>query len=147
MNYLTEDATTLLQLTGLNLVEVDRPILTYDKIKKQIIFTFIGRNSSNKNFVIEMSIKSTDLYRAEKINVYTPQQTVTQPMLLAPLSITAIAGEEFVLPIAGDIPETYTSSGAYSDNRQVVGDKLEKYESFSSDSKYLEFLQEISKTV
>jgi len=108
MIFLTDANTYISELSSLNLQEVDRPVLSYDNLKKQLIYSFIGRTIEKKEYIIEIRIKISDLYRVEKIYVYEPQETVIAPDIFAPLIITAIAGEEFNTPVISNNTEAGT---------------------------------------
>jgi hypothetical protein len=95
MNYLTNDILLLQQLSVLNLVSIDAPVLSYDPLKKQIIYTFVGRNSIFEEYVIELRIKRFDYCQLEGINVYSPQANLPQPVVLTELGGIAIAGASF----------------------------------------------------
>ena len=140
MNSITNNNNIFIsELSALNFVEIDKPVLTYDTLSKQVVFTFIGRNSQSMEHVVEMRIKVTDVYNIERIYVYTPQDILSTPTVYMPISITAIAGEEFSLPVAADgVPATLGSS--LTANTSDIG----KYKSFISSVAYLDTLNAIN---
>ena len=99
MSFLTNSVERLAELTTLNIKEIDRPVLTYDSYKKQIVYTFVGRTIENKEYIIELRISVTDLYRLERVIVYTPQDVQEIPIIVGPIMLDAYAGEEFSIPI------------------------------------------------
>ena len=106
---ITNDSALLAQLTNLNFIEVDRPVVSYDTLKKQIIYTFIGRNNLSQEYIVELRIKRTDIYSLERACVFTPAGVTVPISITTPLIISAIAGTPFSLTVAG-ITETPTES-------------------------------------
>jgi hypothetical protein len=145
MNPLTNNSTLISELSTLGFVEIDKPILTYDTLSKQVVFTFIGRNYltsssyQNKEYIIEIRLKVTDVYSIDRVYVYAAQDTQSTPIVYMPISITAIAGEEFSLPIAAD--DTSTSLNVQL-TTSTAG--FEKYNSFISNIAYLDTLNAIN---
>lgn len=101
MKTLTDNSTLLDQLSVLNFIEVDTPVLSYDYLKRQLVYTFIGRNSISQEYVVEIKIKRTDLFRIESVNVFTPTGAVMPFNITTPLTVTAVAGTPFSLTIGG----------------------------------------------
>jgi hypothetical protein len=101
MSFLTDSALKIAELVTLNIIEIDRPVLAFDVHKKQLIYTFIGRALENKEYVIELRINITELYRLERIIIYTPQEKAEVPVIIIPSLITTFTGEEFSIPITG----------------------------------------------
>ena len=145
MNPLTNNSTLISELSTLGFVEIDKPILTYDTLSKQVVFTFIGRNYltsssyQNKEYIIEIRLKVTDVYSIDRVYVYAAQDVQSTPVVYMPLSITAIAGEEFSLPVAAD-----GVSSSLSNTVSVSTDNTGKYESFISSVAYLDTLNAIN---
>jgi len=104
MTYLTNDFVLLQQLSSLNIVSIDRPVISFDSLKKQVIYAFVGRNSVQDEFIIEIRIKRFDLYRLEEINVYSPQPNLPPALVLTNLGSVALAGSTF----SGSIVTTNT---------------------------------------
>ena len=123
MSFLTDSVLKLAELVTLNIIEIDRPVLTFDVHKKQLIYTFIGRALENKEYIIELRINITELYRLERIIIYTPQEKAEVPIIIIPSFITAFVGEEFSVPIASsaqneqtpntEVCEPFTCSAAH----------------------------------
>lgn len=135
MSFLTDSVTRIAELETLNLIEIDRPVLSFDTQKKQLIYTFIGRTLENKEYIIELRISITDLYRLERIIVYTPQEKAQLPIIIGPLSITTFAGDEFSMPVI--------TNNKGCEIIETVEPVTECYESFSSSSLYLEMLDKL----
>lgn len=102
MKNLTDNLTLLNQLSALKFIEVDAPVLSYDILKRQLVYTFIGRNSLSQEHVVEIKIKRTDLFRIESVNVFTPSGSVMPFNITTPLTVTAVAGTPFSLTIGGN---------------------------------------------
>jgi hypothetical protein len=135
MSFLTDSVTRIAELETLNLIEIDRPVLSFDTQKKQLIYTFIGRTLENKEYIIELRISVTDLYRLERIIVYTPQEKAQLPIIIGPLSITTFAGDEFSMPVI--------TNNKDCEIIETIEPVTECYESFSSSSLYLEMLDKL----
>lgn len=99
MNFLTDSVSKISELTTLGIVENDRPVLAFDTHKKQLIYTFICRTNDNKEYIIELRISVKDMYRLERVIVYAPQEKEEAPIIVEPITVTSIAGEEFNIPI------------------------------------------------
>jgi len=135
MSFLTDSMESIIELEPLKLVEIDRPVLSFDTQKKQLIYTFIGRTQENKEYIIELRVSVTDLYRLEKIVVYIPQEKAELPIIIGPLSITTFAGEEFSMPVI--------TSNKDCDVIETTTPISENYESFCSSTLYLEMLDKL----
>lgn len=119
MNFLTEDTTTLQELSSLKLIEVEKPVISFDVLKKQYIYTFIGKNGNNDTFVVEMRIKKTDIYFLEDIKVYTSTAFTTNasgisvPVIMSSMASMWYLNTEYEQPsnnITGDqVNDNYTS--------------------------------------
>jgi hypothetical protein len=119
MTNITNDSTLLAQLANFKFIEIDRPVISYDTLKKQVVYSFIGRNNLSQEHIIELRIKRTDIYSLERVCVFTPNGAAVPINITTPLTITAIAGTPFSLTVAGvtESPEvnqevaipTYTS--------------------------------------
>lgn len=105
MKYLTNDILLLQQLSSLNLVSIERPVISYDSLKRQIVYSYIGKNSLSQEFLIETRIKRFDFYRLEEINVYSPQANLPPPLIITSLGLVTASGS-----IAGTIVSTTTPS-------------------------------------
>jgi hypothetical protein len=81
------------------LTEVDRPVLTFDNLKKQLIYSFIGRTNDLKEYVVELRISVTELYRLERVIIYVPQELITLPDIVLPSIITTTVGEQLDIPV------------------------------------------------
>jgi len=145
MNLLMNNNTLISELSALGFVEIDKPVLTYDALSKQVVFTFIGRNyltsSSYQNMehVVEIRLKVTDVYSVDKVYIYTSQEVQSTPLVYMPISITALAGEEFCLPVAADGTPSSLSNAV-----SAITDNTGKYESFISSVAYLDTLNAIN---
>jgi hypothetical protein len=108
MTNITNDSAILAQLANFKFIEVDRPVVSYDTLKKQVVYSFIGRNNLSQEHIIELRIKRTDIYSLERVCVFTPNGAVVPINITTPLTITAIAGTPFSLTVAGvtESPET-----------------------------------------
>ena len=119
MNFLTEDTTTLQELSSLKLIEVEKPVISFDVLKKQYIYTFIGKNGNNDTFVVEMRIKKTDIYFLEDIKVYTSTAFTTNasgisvPVIMSSMASMWYLNTVYEQPsnnITGDqVNDNYTS--------------------------------------
>ena len=138
MKSLIDNFTFIAELSTLGFVEVDKPVLAYDPLIKQVAYTFIGRNSQNMEYIVEIRLKATNTYSVDKVYVYTPQEILRTPIVYAPYSITVLAGEEFSLPVAAESTSMYSTS-----NNHLTGN-VEKYNSFSSNVAYLDTLNIIN---
>lgn len=103
MNFLTDSIEKLSELTNLELIEIDRPVLTFDVHKKQLIYSFVARAVEDREYIIELRINITEMYRLERVLVYASQEKVEKPVIVLPTSITVFAGEEFDIPITNNI--------------------------------------------
>jgi hypothetical protein len=109
MNFLTTDILLLQQLSGLHILDIDAPVLSYDSLKKQVVYAFTGRNSNLDEFLIEIRIKRLDLYRLEEINIYSPQPNIPPPLVLTNLGVIVASNEINGTIIAtNEIPSTPT---------------------------------------
>jgi len=94
---LTYDISVLSELSALNIISVEPPVLGYNTLKKQLVYSFIGRNNLNREILIEMRIKNTDLYRLDDVNVYIPRGTISS-ILTGFVGVTASIGTSFSSP-------------------------------------------------
>jgi hypothetical protein len=69
---LSEDITTTRQLSSLNIVSVEPPVLSHNSLKKEYLLTILGKNTANRNVVIEFKIKDLTIPFLENITVYEP---------------------------------------------------------------------------
>lgn len=78
----TTDSTTINELTSLNLQSIDPPTLTYNSTTKEYLFSVLGKNSKNKNVLIEFKIKNLSQVYLEEVVIYEPPQEI--PLLDPP---------------------------------------------------------------
>jgi len=96
---LTNDIFTIAELSGLNLKSVEPPVLGYNTLKRQLVYSFIGINNYGKEILIELRIRNNELYTLEDLNVYTPNGTVSS-ILTGFISLTASVGSSFSVPFS-----------------------------------------------
>jgi len=116
MSFLTDSVLKISELVALNIIEVDRPVLSFDVHKKQLIYAFVSRAAENKEYIIELRINVTELYRLEKVIVYSSQDKAIKPIFIAPPVITMYAEEEFAIPVTSESQDTcepFTCSPAH----------------------------------
>lgn len=101
MTNITNDSALLTQLANFKFIEVDRPVISYDTLKKQVVYSFIGRNNLSQEHIIELRIKRTDIYSLERACVFMPNGAAVPINITTPLIISAIAGAPFSLTVAG----------------------------------------------
>lgn len=78
---LETDITTINQLSSLNFVSVGPPILSHNTFRKEYLLTLFGKNTSNKNVMIEFIIKDLPTLFLDKVFVYEslPDTTPLNP--------------------------------------------------------------------
>jgi hypothetical protein len=81
---LREDILSIASLTSLNLQEIGRPLLSYNSLKREYLFTLLGKNEENRDTIIEFNITNVNPPSLKSINVYTPNPigTLTEPPVI-----------------------------------------------------------------
>lgn len=80
----TSQLTTLNSLTGLDIVSIDRPVLSYNEITNQFLYTITGQGCDKDLFIIETTINNLPTLQLKDIVVYraTPEKEVTGPPII-----------------------------------------------------------------
>jgi hypothetical protein len=93
--------------SSFNIIEVSKPALSYNSSKKQFLYSFIGKDTENKNTIISLYINNFLQFEVDKIKIYTSQtQPSLPPTLLSNLNIT--------LPISSTYFEQLITSSSNS---------------------------------
>lgn len=79
-----EDITSINSLSSLNLISTEPPVLSHNTLKKEYLLTLLGKNSNDKNTIIEIKIKDLPTKTIDTLTVYTPTPVtaVTDPPLI-----------------------------------------------------------------
>lgn len=80
-----DSISTISELSGLNIVSIDPPVLSHNTLRKEYLLTILGKNSSNKSVVIEITIKDLSQLTIKEVIVYTP---LPDNLLLDPPVVT-----------------------------------------------------------
>jgi len=102
------DATTLSNLSALNLITIDYPVLTYNPLIKQFVMIVVGRNNKNEKNIVELTINNLPRITLDGISVYIPlDATIIQdpPVVQANLNITLLKPDPFGLLYSTISPE------------------------------------------
>lgn len=106
------DINTINTLSSLDIQVIEPPVISYDELKKEFILTILGRNTNNKDNIIEISINNLPDMVLNDINVYTPTETLynkVPPFVISPLSISTSANNIFTYTVSAlNEPNTYT---------------------------------------
>lgn len=84
------------ELSGLQLQNIDSPVLTYNSLTKNFVFTILGQNASGKDHIIELTINNLASLTLTDVVVYKPETTsLTElpPIITHSLTIPATAGK------------------------------------------------------
>jgi hypothetical protein len=76
-----EDILSIGALSSLNLTDFSRPTLSYNSLKREYLFTVLGKNQENRDTLIELDIKNVLPLTLNAITVYNPNpsNTLTEP--------------------------------------------------------------------
>ena len=74
-----EDISLINELVHQNIVNIDPPVLSYNDLKGEYLFTIHGTDISNKDVLIEIKIKDLPIKVIDTINVYTPNTNINTP--------------------------------------------------------------------
>jgi len=88
------DALTLNELSGLQLQSIDPPVLTYNSLTKNFIFTILGQNAQGKDNIVELTIHNLATLNLTDVVVYKPETTALvqlPPVITHSLTIPATA--------------------------------------------------------
>lgn len=72
---ISDDITTISELTGLNLTYIDTPVLSHNSLKREYLLVILGKDNSNKDTIIEFKIKDLPVVALDNITVYKPSTT------------------------------------------------------------------------
>jgi len=114
-----DDVTTISELTDLNITYIDSPVLSHNALKKEYLLAILGKNSDNKDVIVELKIKDLPVVILDSVTVYTPNTVTatTYPPFVSQKLVTNIAIDAYSYLnalnfqcIAQNTPVTFTAS-------------------------------------
>jgi hypothetical protein len=69
---IADDILSITSLSSLGLIYIDPPTLSHNSLKREYLLTIFGKNSSNRNIIIEISISDLTTKTIKNITVYNP---------------------------------------------------------------------------
>ena len=85
-----DDIDLINELSKQNIISIDSPVLSYNDLKSEYLFTIHGTNIDYKDVLIEIKIKDLPVKVIDTINVYTPNTAVITPPYITQALTTTI---------------------------------------------------------